>query len=125
MGLILLAASLVLTVFTTHTNSEIMKVFVLLALVAVAAAQHHFRPGHDHGNPLHNLIHAEVHQILDSNSGISESDCTTKCDALFDLNAGHDEEMTDSLCKEECAHAVHMMQINGQYTHPTGSHSHP
>ena len=40
---------------------------------------------------------------MQDNTDVSVAHCQTKCDALFDLEAGHDEEMTDRLCREECA----------------------
>merc|ERR1712154_726829 len=112
---------LVITNYTRFT--AMMKVFVLLALAAVAAAQQHqqhqqhqgnqgnhgaFRPGFNHGDPLHRLIHTEVKEILANNADIDADHCTTKCDALFDLNAGHDEPITDKICKMECTHQLHM-----------------
>ena len=48
------------------------------------------------------MIRQEVAQIKQDNAGITVEDCTTKCDALFDLAAGHDEEWTDALCRQEC-----------------------
>merc|ERR1712042_190986 len=97
----------------TTSTDVIMKFVILLALFALAASQVHHRPGFDHGDPLHRLIHDEVRQVVSTNNGISVDDCSTKCDALFDLNAGHDEEMTDKLCHEECSH-----QLTAN-THPT------
>ena len=48
------------------------------------------------------IIAAEVKQILHDNHGISVSDCSSKCDALFDLVAGHDEGLTDRECQAAC-----------------------
>merc|ERR1711963_576438 len=96
----------------TSTLTAMMKLVVLLALAAVAFAQTH-RPHHgpgswfNHGDPLHHLIHQEAVAILASND-VSVEHCATKCDAVFDLNAGHDEEITDKLCKLECQHQLHM-----------------
>ncbi|XP_076472628.1 uncharacterized protein LOC143302028 [Babylonia areolata] len=83
-----------------------MKYVILLALVALAAAQHH--PQFDHNNPLHQLIHAEVKLIISNNQGISVDNCQTKCDALFDLAAGHDEDITDRLCRDQCTHQLNV-----------------
>ncbi|XP_076472610.1 uncharacterized protein LOC143302010 [Babylonia areolata] len=83
-----------------------MKYVILLALVALAASQNH-RPNFDHNNPLDHLIHAEVMEILSKNPDITVDHCQTKCDALFDLDAGHDEQITDDLCRQECAHQLH------------------
>ncbi|XP_076472631.1 uncharacterized protein LOC143302029 [Babylonia areolata] len=76
-----------------------MKYVILLALITMAVAQ--FRPGHDHSDPLQNMIHEEVQNIMNNNQGISVDDCAAKCDALFDLAAGHDEDITDRLCRDE------------------------
>ena len=48
------------------------------------------------------IIAAEVKVIVNDNQGISVSDCQSKCDALFDLAAGHDEGTTDRLCQQAC-----------------------
>ncbi|XP_076472405.1 uncharacterized protein LOC143301873 [Babylonia areolata] len=88
-----------------------MKFVILFALVALAAAQH--RPNFDHDDPLHHLILQEVRLIISNNQGISVDNCQTKCDALFDLAAGHDEDITDKLCREECAHQLHMRPTDG------------
>merc|ERR1711872_876311 len=96
----------------SSATNPAMKCVIILTLIAFAAAQQQHHPG----DALHHLIHAEVQEILGSNDGISVSDCTTKCDALFDLAAGHDEQMTDDICGKECD-----MQVNGHHhTHPTG-----
>ena len=34
--------------------------------------------------------------------GMSVHDCIDECDSRFDLAAGHDEELTDKLCRVEC-----------------------
>ncbi|XP_070184825.1 uncharacterized protein [Littorina saxatilis] len=82
-----------------------MKCVILLALVAVAFAQNH-RPGFDNDDPLHHLVMAQVEILIRNNPGISETDCGTRCDAMFDLAAGHDEQVTDHLCTEECRHQL-------------------
>merc|ERR1711963_1052509 len=87
--------------------TAMMKVLVPLALAAVSMAQIHHRPGFNHGDPLHHMIRQEVAAILASND-VTVDHCATKCDAVFDLNAGHDEEITDKLCKLECQHQLHM-----------------
>ena len=49
-----------------------------------------------------NLVHQEVLQIMQDNPDLTVNHCQTKCDALFTLNAGHDEATLDRLCREEC-----------------------
>merc|ERR1711963_496191 len=87
-----------------QTHAVIMKVFLTLcALVAVAIAQ---RPGGNHGNHgdhgLAGLIHHEVVALITADSALTVDQCSTKCDALFDLVDGHDETQTDQMCKEVC-----------------------
>ncbi|KAK7093806.1 uncharacterized protein [Littorina saxatilis] len=79
-----------------------MKFVILLGLVAFAAAQGGHNGNTDHGDPLHNLIHKEVHQLFTDTPALTAAECMTKCDALFMLAAGHDEERTDKLCQQEC-----------------------
>nr|AAL03952.1 KVN [Littorina littorea] len=93
-----------------------MKCVILLALVAVAFAQH--RPDFDHGDPLEHLVMAEVENLIRTTAGISETDCEAKCDAMFDLAAGHDEDRTDHLCAEECKHQLQAGPHSEQPTHP-------
>merc|ERR1712154_416065 len=92
-----------------HLTDAMMKYVLLLALVALAAAQLHggHRPGFNHGDPLHHLVRNEVLQIIQDNPGITAEHCADKCDALFEVNAGHDEENTDMICKLECNYALH------------------
>ena len=52
------------------------------------------------------LIHMEVQALMASNSGLTEDQCTTKCDGLFDLVDGHDETQTDNMCKTICSWLV-------------------
>ncbi|GFN76427.1 hypothetical protein k02a2.6-like [Plakobranchus ocellatus] len=52
---------------------------------------------------VHDLIRHEVQFLYNSDSDMSIDHCTTKCDALFDLIAGHDEDRTDKMCHYECA----------------------
>merc|ERR1712002_760763 len=52
------------------------------------------------------LINKEVGEIMHSNPGISVDACSTKCDALFDLVAGHDERITDQACHDACDKAI-------------------
>ncbi|KAK7093803.1 uncharacterized protein [Littorina saxatilis] len=100
-----------------------MKCVILLALVAVAFAQVH-RPDFDHGDPLHHVVMTEVETLIKSNAGISETDCEAKCDAMFDLAAGHDERVTDHLCAEECKHQLRV-QAATAHPHPTHPTEHP
>merc|ERR1712002_212417 len=73
-----------------------MKVcIVLLALVACCAAV-----------DLERIINAEVKVIVQNNHGITVHQCQSKCDALFDLAAGHDEGTTDRLCQSACDQAI-------------------
>merc|ERR1711879_27358 len=106
-----MGASLPFAELTKHADMKCM--IVLAALVALAYSQQGHRPGFNHGDPLHHMIHDEVKMILDNNSGMGAKDCTSKCDALFDMQAEHDEPMTDRLCQEECSHA-----LNPHATHP-------
>ena len=48
------------------------------------------------------LVHREVMALVAQNPQLNVRDCTTKCDALFSLVAGHDETLTDALCLKEC-----------------------
>ena len=48
------------------------------------------------------IIAAEVKQIVHDNHGIDVATCASKCDALFDLAAGHDERLTDRECQSAC-----------------------
>merc|ERR1712213_233137 len=87
-----------------HTLFIIMKVaLALCALVAVTIAQ---RPGGNHGghdqHGLAGLIHHEVVALITADSALTVDQCSTKCDALFDLVDGHDETQTDQMCKEVC-----------------------
>merc|ERR1712012_295420 len=102
-----------------HTLAIIMKVaFALCALVAVAIAQ---RPGGNHGNHgdhgLGGLIHHEVVALITADSALTVDQCSTKCDALFDLVDGHDETQTDQMCKEVCD-----CEINKNCPHQHGHH---
>ena len=47
------------------------------------------------------LVHEEVREIMEMD-GMSVHDCIDECDSRFDLAAGHDEELTDKLCRVEC-----------------------
>merc|ERR1712121_404856 len=86
------------------TFFNIMKVacVILCALVAYAAA-----------GSLENIIAAEVKNIIANNPGISAAHCTTKCDALFDMDAAHDEQLTDRECQFICNR-----QLNGGHIFP-------
>ena len=48
------------------------------------------------------LIQAEVQASLQVDPSLSLDNCQTKCDAMFDLDLGHDEKVTDNMCKEAC-----------------------
>ena len=52
--------------------------------------------------PTDRLVHNEVTEIVRTHPDISEHNCKTKCDALFDLVIHTDERLTDHLCNVEC-----------------------
>merc|ERR1712212_273627 len=98
--------SLITSCHEVHISTDAMlKLALLVTLVTLTLAQQHHghRPGFQSGNPLHKLMLAEVRQIIADNAGVTVEHCADKCDALFEVNAGHDEEMTDKLCQWECA----------------------
>merc|ERR1711934_82236 len=112
MGILLKLKSqtLIYSIETPVSNHINMKVcIVLLALVACCAAV-----------DLDRIIAAEVKQILHDNHGISVSDCSSKCDALFDLVAGHDEGLTDRECQAACDQAINGGHHGGHGNH--GNH---
>ena len=48
------------------------------------------------------LVKHEVEALLAQNPGMSEADCTSQCDALFNLLQDHDETATDNMCAHDC-----------------------
>merc|ERR1711915_189455 len=89
---------------TPVSNLINMKVcIVLLALVACCAAV-----------DLERIIAAEVKVLVHDNHGITVRQCSSKCDALFDLAAGHDEGTTDRLCRQACDQVING---HGHVTH--------
>ena len=63
-------------------------------------------------NSTDSIIAAEVKVIVHDNHGISVADCSSKCDALFDLVAGHDEGLTDRECQAACDQSVQHLYLN-------------
>ncbi|KAK3758801.1 hypothetical protein RRG08_030612 [Elysia crispata] len=49
------------------------------------------------------LIHHEVVYLYSTDKDMTVDHCATKCNALFDLIAGHDEDRTDKICHYECS----------------------
>merc|ERR1712150_3132 len=49
------------------------------------------------------LVRDEVKAIYLADANLTVDNCTTKCDALFDLVAGHDEQTPDAMCRQECS----------------------
>merc|ERR1712154_621747 len=82
---------------------------------------HAQRPGGNHGgHDQHGLgghIHHEVVALITADSALTVDQCSTKCDALFDLVDGHDETQTDTLCKNVCD-----CEINKNCPHQHGHH---
>jgi len=66
-------------------------------------APHH---GHDH-SAIHDLIKHEVHSLVHADPALDVAGCTVKCDAMFDLMAADDENVTDMYCAQECQHSIH------------------
>merc|ERR1712110_169807 len=103
---------------STWTSQTItMKVAIVLAVcIAVAVAQfpwdHAGQQGgdtnnqhnqhHGHHDPLIELVHNEVVELVKANAGLTSAECTSKCDALFGLLESHDEQSTDDHCKHAC-----------------------
>ncbi|RUS74623.1 hypothetical protein EGW08_017603 [Elysia chlorotica] len=69
------------------------------------------------------LIHHEVVYLYSQDHDMTVDHCTTKCDALFDLIAGHDEDRTDRLCHYECLcqknNNCHTITASPQHVHRT------
>ncbi|GFS00272.1 hypothetical protein ElyMa_001067800 [Elysia marginata] len=65
------------------------------------------------------LIHHEVLYLYSNDHDMTVDHCTTKCDALFDLIAGHDEAWTDKMCHYECS-----CQKNNNCHRVTAPHNH-
>merc|ERR1712154_29006 len=102
-----------------HKKYSTMKVcLVLCAILAVTLAQQ--QQHQQHNNPFGDLIHREVQAILKADPNLSLDNCSTKCDAEFDLIAGHDEDVTDKACAAACD-----CEINKNcHMHPTRDPSH-
>merc|ERR1711860_306834 len=92
-------------------NSITMKVTLVFvaAFCTLALGQHNLN--------LHTLIRNEVHALYQADNNLTVDNCTTECDALFDLIAGHDEQTTDMMCKQECT-----CQKNHSCTHHNNNH---
>merc|ERR1712012_522897 len=104
---------------TAQLNITMKVAIVLCVCLAVAMAQfpwdnagqqnqHGGQHGGQHGDhmghhdPLIELVHNEVVELVKANSGLTSAECTSKCDALFGLLEAHDEQSTDDHCKHAC-----------------------
>merc|ERR1711963_339876 len=100
---------------TTQLNITMKVAIVLCVCLAVAMAQFPWdnagqqnQHGGQHGDhmghhdPLIELVHNEVVELVKANSGLTSAECTSKCDALFGLLEAHDEQSTDDHCKHAC-----------------------
>merc|ERR1712241_620257 len=100
---------------TAQLNITMKVAIVLCVCLAVAMAQfpwdhagqqnqHGGQHGgqHGHHDPLIELVHNEVVELVKANSGLTSAECTSKCDALFGLLEAHDEQSTDDHCKHAC-----------------------
>ncbi|KAL8622671.1 hypothetical protein ACOMHN_009305 [Nucella lapillus] len=54
------------------------------------------------GGELDHQIRAEVKVLLQQDPNLNVDNCSTKCDALFDLVSHHHEKTTDELCLYKC-----------------------
>ncbi|PVD36635.1 hypothetical protein C0Q70_03621 [Pomacea canaliculata] len=59
------------------------------------------------------LVADEVHALLQATPSLTVAECTTKCDAVFALDAPQDETLTDRDCAFECR-----LQIEGPPSGP-------
>ncbi|PVD36634.1 hypothetical protein C0Q70_03620 [Pomacea canaliculata] len=93
-------------------------VFAVVCAVAYAQGPGGHGPG-EHGDPAMRLVADEVHALLQATPSLTVAECTTKCDAVFVLDAPQDETITDRDCAIECR-----LQIEGPSSgaphHPTG-----
>merc|ERR1711963_494183 len=83
-----------LSTLTTTLLTATMKACLLLlaALTATALA----------ANELELLMLHEVQELYKQEPHMSVQQCTDKCDAMFSLIAGHDEQLSDRACATLC-----------------------
>merc|ERR1712156_234086 len=98
---------------TTTTTSTMKLCVVILAALCVGC----------YAPDLARLIQMEVQAIIHQDPNLTLDHCATKCDAEFDLIAGHDEQQTDMICKNACDWWLMTFAINhnchGHASHPT------
>merc|ERR1711860_349435 len=80
--------------YTQKTKLISMKVVLILATVYAAAMA---------ANELEILMFNEVKELYNQEPNLTQQQCETKCDALFELTAGRDEQLTDRWCHGICA----------------------
>merc|ERR1712121_65751 len=123
----------IFVIISKQTTIKMYKLVALAALVAVAVAQfnqnqhggQHQQQQHGGDHQLMHLIHNEVQALIQANAGMTSAECTSKCDAVFDMVDANDEQLNDQMCKGACEcdidHNCHHQQPTGH----AGGHTPP
>merc|ERR1712012_1449195 len=105
-------------IFVIISNQTIIKMYKLVAFAQFDQIQHGGQHQQQHGDhQLMHLIHNEVQALIQANPGMTSAECTSKCDAVFDMVDANDEQLNDQMCKGACECDI---DHNCQHHQPTG-----